>query len=149
MALEEAVNELIITAAQERGQALFVWLSRPTPGHECWTGGQVGQPGSSPWWPKPGAEAGGPYQGPCSRHLDALRLTVSTTVQGKDSVDDSFYPVSANRAPSCSRVSLQGSMPTSLCACLYTSELTVMATSYLLLCSQSAKHDLEHGTEQS
>lgn len=30
MALEEAVNELIITAAQERGQALFVWLSRPT-----------------------------------------------------------------------------------------------------------------------
>lgn len=75
--------------------------------------GQVGQPGSSPWWPKPGAEAGGPYQGPCSRHLDALRLTVSTTVQGKDSVDDSFYPVSANRAPSCSRGSLQGSMPTS------------------------------------
>lgn len=80
---------------------------------------------------------------------------MSTTVQGKDSVDDSFYPVSANRAPSCSRGSLQGSMPTSPgfrelpCACLYTSELAVIATSYLLLCSQSAKHDLEHSTEQS
>lgn len=42
MALEEAVNELIITAAQERGQALFIWLSRPTPGRECWTGGRWG-----------------------------------------------------------------------------------------------------------
>lgn len=64
MALEEAVNELIITAAQEGGQAVPAWLSRPIPGHTYWTEGQMGQLGSSPPSPKPGAETGGPRQGP-------------------------------------------------------------------------------------
>lgn len=79
------MNELIITATLkgrggEEGKAASSSPPSPVPGQVSWSGGlDLAQGDQSQM-----AGTGGPYRGPCWKHLDAWRPALSAVVQRKN-----------------------------------------------------------------